>query len=333
VWGGFLPVCWWACGGCVLFGAVCFSCAGAAVAGAACWAGGVTVWVRVFAVTSRGWSPSVVVLGSLRRCFAWAVVLGAGCCLGFCLLGRLVLLAGWGWVVAADVVRVPASVRAKVQLCIRAAELRVRHARFVEIARELGLPDAATARRAVEEGLALVPSEDVRAVRRLAADELHAVGRSAWGLVDDPGPATTVSGKVIIDPGSGEPYPDNSVRVAALGKILEVNKELRKLHGADAPKQSMSVVASMSAEEIRSVAAQVMAQARDAEREVTGFGGPAELPAGGPGSGEAGGRLWSRGRRRVGCGPSTLMSRRRWRSWRVPVSIWRWRSGRSCCRS
>jgi len=154
-----------------------------------------------------------------------------------------------------------------VQRCIRAAELRAQHWTFPRIAAELGFSSARAAQDAVRHGLRAVPAEDVREVRRMAADELHKVARSALGIIDDPGPLTSATGKVIVDEETGRPFPDQQARTAALRTLLDVNRELRKLYGADAPKQSVSMFAALSADEIRAMAAQVHSEALSAERE------------------------------------------------------------------
>ena len=53
-----------------------------------------------------------------------------------------------------------------VRVCVRAAELRSRFMFFTDIARELGLSSPQEALRAVRQGIALTPVDDIREVRR-----------------------------------------------------------------------------------------------------------------------------------------------------------------------
>jgi hypothetical protein len=143
----------------------------------------------------------------------------------------------------------------KAQVCIRAAELRAQHMTFANIARELGLATPAVAQRAVRTGLTLIPSEDVREVRRLSDQRLDRMARKLLGVIAEPGPLVS-QGKIITDE-DGVPYPDQMVRTRALEALLKVDGEMRKLHGADAPKRSVTITADMIAARISELKAEL----------------------------------------------------------------------------
>jgi hypothetical protein len=156
----------------------------------------------------------------------------------------------------------------RAQLCIRAAELRARHVPFADIARELGLASPAVAQRAVRTGLTLIPSEDVREVRRLSDQRLDRMARKLLAVIAEPGPLVS-QGKIIVDEG-GVPFPDQMVRTRALEALLKVDGEMRKLHGADAPKRSVTITADMVASRIAELRAELGVSGSGAALE--GFG-------------------------------------------------------------
>ena len=179
----------------------------------------------------------------------------------------------------------------KAQTCIRAAELRARSMSFRDIAAELVLSSPAEAKKCAEVGYGLAPGEDLRMARRRAADELDEIRREAWKVVENPGYATTVTGKLVLipDPETGEEKPqlDKQAVIAALNLLKAVNAEYRKLYGTDAPKRSLSVVTSL--EEVNAEIERVRAEIEEGERQtlldVQGAGdddpgGPKALPPG-----------------------------------------------------
>jgi hypothetical protein len=136
---------------------------------------------------------------------------------------------------------VPGPVAAeKARLCLLAARLRTRKMKYTDIAVELGFTSAQAAKQAVSVGLGLMPAENFTEARRQASEELDEMARGAWEEIDNPPPMTTVSGKIVINPDTGQPYPDAVVRIQARRLLLDIQKEWRKLHGVDAPKQSVT---------------------------------------------------------------------------------------------
>ena len=141
---------------------------------------------------------------------------------------------------SSDPARITPLAAEKARICILAARLRTRRMTFTDIAAELGLSSPAAAKQAVSVGLGLLPSENFAEARREAREELDEMARGAWEVIDNPGLATTVSGKLILDPDTGRAMPDRQAEIAARRLLLEIHKERRKLDGVDAPKQSVS---------------------------------------------------------------------------------------------
>ena len=150
---------------------------------------------------------------------------------------------------SSDPARITPLAAEKARICILAARMRTRRTAFTDIAAELGLRDAAAAKQAVSVGLGLLPSENFAEARREAREELDEMARGAWEVIDNPGLATTVSGKLILEPGTNRAMPDRQAEIAARKLLLEIHKERRKLDGVDAIKQSVTFSGSL--EELR----------------------------------------------------------------------------------
>jgi hypothetical protein len=131
----------------------------------------------------------------------------------------------------------------KAQLCIRAAEMRASHKTFAEIARQLHLASPAVAKRAVQRGLGMIPSEDVREMRRLFDQRMDRYSLGLLEVVENPGPLVS-QGKIITGE-DGEPYPDQMVRVRAYEALLKTLAEQKRMHGADAPRRSVTITSDM----------------------------------------------------------------------------------------
>ena len=158
----------------------------------------------------------------------------------------------------------------RARICIRAAELRARSVSYRDIAAELGLDSPLAAKKCAETGYGLAPGEDLRMARRRAADELDEIRREAWQVVENPGWATTVTGKLVLIPdenGTEKPQLDRQAVIAALNVLRGANSEYRKLHGTDAPRQTVSVVASAPLEELQAAVEHMRAEVAEAERQ------------------------------------------------------------------
>jgi hypothetical protein len=83
---------------------------------------------------------------------------------------------------------------------------------------------------------------EYRAEMMAKLDELES---GAWEQIRNPGPKTSVTGRVIESPETGEPLPDNVVRDTARNTVLKVVRTRMDLLGLAAPRKSMSLQASM----------------------------------------------------------------------------------------
>ena len=96
-------------------------------------------------------------------------------------------------------------------------------------------------RRALDRIVAPAVAE-YRAEMLAKLDELES---GAWEQIRNPGPKTSVTGRVIESPETGEPLPDNVVRDTAQNTVLKVVRTRMDLLGLAAPRKSMSLQASM----------------------------------------------------------------------------------------
>jgi hypothetical protein len=167
-------------------------------------------------------------------------------------------------------VRIAGPTADKARLCIQAAELRARHKSFTEIAATLNLASPMVAKRAVQEGLTLIPAEDVREVRRLSDQRLDRMARDLIDVVDNPGPLVS-QGKIMLNEENLDapavPYPDQMVRVRALEALIKLDAEYRKLHGADAPRRSVTITSEMIAARVAELKNQLGLQGASAALE------------------------------------------------------------------
>ena len=61
------------------------------------------------------------------------------------------------------------------------------------------------------------------------AREFADLAARAWKIADDPPPMTTVSGQLVVDEHTGEPYPDRMAQLEALKTLLAINRARRDL--------------------------------------------------------------------------------------------------------
>jgi hypothetical protein len=155
--------------------------------------------------------------------------------------------------------RISATATERVRLCNRAADMRAQHRSYREIAVELDLSSPAAAKMAVDQALAWQPVEDLRALRRLHAMSLARAGREALARVEDPGPLVS-QGKIMYNEETGEPFPDNGVRIQALQTWIKLLADERKFHGTDAPKRQVNLTGEIPTEYLQAQLAAVRAE-------------------------------------------------------------------------
>ena len=161
---------------------------------------------------------------------------------------------------------IPRAAEENARTCIRAAEMRARGASWAEIQAELGLETQKAARLCAEKGYGLAPGEDLRIARRRAAGRTGPARRELWKDIEGPGPVITVSGKIVRDPETKEPLKDRRIRIDAINALRGVSDAYRKLYGTDAPRQSVSIVASARLEDLQAAIEQMRAEVAEAER-------------------------------------------------------------------
>jgi hypothetical protein len=98
------------------------------------------------------------------------------------------------------------------------------------------------ARRRALDAIRAPAVAEYRAEMLAKLDELES---GAWQQIRNPGPKTSVTGRVVEDPQTGEPLPDNVVRDTARNTVLKVVRTRMDLLGLAAPRKSMSLQASM----------------------------------------------------------------------------------------
>ncbi len=95
------------------------------------------------------------------------------------------------------------------------------------------------ARRRALDRIVAPAVQEYRAEMLAKLDELES---GAWQQIRNPGPKTSVTGRVIEDPQTGEPLPDNVVRDTARNTVLKVVRTRMDLLGLAAPRKSMSLL-------------------------------------------------------------------------------------------
>lgn len=150
---------------------------------------------------------------------------------------------------------------------------------YAAIAKVLGYQNHSGAQKAVQRALAAIPAPDVEELRALQGEELDMIQIEAWQVVKGTHLKSSNSGKVVLDPTTGEPLHDPAPKVAALGVLLRAADRRARLYGLDAPTKATVDVSMMTAEAAFEVIdAQLARLNAEVEREERG-----QLPPGHPG--------------------------------------------------
>jgi hypothetical protein len=115
----------------------------------------------------------------------------------------------------------------------RALELRADGLSFRQIGQQLGC-SSTTAFRRVERGLDRTLREPADRVRAL---ELHRLDQALAHTVAVLRARHVViqGGRAVLDPTTGQPYPDHGPALAAIDRLLRISESRRRLLGLDAP--------------------------------------------------------------------------------------------------
>jgi len=109
---------------------------------------------------------------------------------------------------------------------------------------EMGLPgikNRGCVSKARRRALDAIRAPAVAEYRAEMLAKLDALEAGAWDDVRNPGPRVSVTGKVVEDPQTGEPLPDNAVRDQARNTVLKAVRTRMDLLGLAAPRKSMSL--------------------------------------------------------------------------------------------
>ena len=137
----------------------------------------------------------------------------------------------------------------------QAAELAVQGLSYDAIAAELGMTDRSVAYKAVRRARLTAAAEDPSTTERRQAqlEELRIIRERAHGLLRDPIPAVSRTGKVVINEATGEPIPDGQILLGAMQIITKCNEREAKLTGTESARKSVTITghADATVEEIR----------------------------------------------------------------------------------
>ncbi len=109
----------------------------------------------------------------------------------------------------------------------RAAQLASKGWTYSEIAAELGYANRAGAYRAAQRCIYETAVEDgtTEELRRQQIEELRQLRQRMLAVLDNPPPAISRTGKVVVDD-QGEPVPDAAAIVAAAAVIIRANERI-----------------------------------------------------------------------------------------------------------
>jgi hypothetical protein len=173
--------------------------------------------------------------------------------------------------------KIPTVSLEKIQVCTQIADLRTKGWSYRDIGAKYGMSPADAQRCAVT-GASVTPPDNARMIRKMAEDQVMAGIRTAFAIIDDPPYAFAANGTVITDPVTGKPMRDIGAVLAAVTRLYEGVDRLCKLNGTYVARPTLSVIATMSAAEIRAVTAKMTAEAAEIES-----GAPVTLPVTLPG--------------------------------------------------
>jgi hypothetical protein len=138
----------------------------------------------------------------------------------------------------------------------RAAQLASKGWTYSEIAAELGYANRSVAYRAAQRCMYETAVEDgtTEQLRRQQVEELRQLRQRMWAVLDNPPPAISRTGKIVVDD-EGNPVPDAAAVVAAAAVVLRANERVSRLRGTEAPKRTVTMTGNASVSEIRAAMA------------------------------------------------------------------------------
>jgi hypothetical protein len=91
-------------------------------------------------------------------------------------------------------------------------------------------------------------------LRRQQVEELRQLRQRMWAVLDNPPPAISRTGKIVLDD-EGNPVPDAAAVVAAAAVVIRANERVSRLRGTEAPKRTVTMTGNASVAEIRAAMA------------------------------------------------------------------------------
>lgn len=110
--------------------------------------------------------------------------------------------------------------------------LRARGYTFVRIATEMGFAGESGARAAVERALARGVRDATEAAKDLLIADLNAAKQAVWAVLEANHLMVSDGRVVRLD---DTPLPDDGPVLAAVDRLVKINRELAKIYGAYAP--------------------------------------------------------------------------------------------------
>lgn len=115
----------------------------------------------------------------------------------------------------------------------RAIEMRAQGESFQSIATTLGYSDASGASKAYHRALKRRPAQNVDEIRAQEGERLEYLWRKTSEVIENPPPAHSAIGKIVIDTRTGEPVLDQSVKIRAITEYRHLSESYRKMCGVD----------------------------------------------------------------------------------------------------
>jgi hypothetical protein len=122
----------------------------------------------------------------------------------------------------------------------RAVELRRRGLTYEQIADQLSFSAVSSAFDAVKRGLADIATEETPGLTLMSMERLDALTRLFERIAATKHYAISLgSGKVVMDPATGQPLIDDNPAMQAGLALLRIEESRRKLKGLDAPSRKL----------------------------------------------------------------------------------------------
>ena len=133
----------------------------------------------------------------------------------------------------------------------RAVALVARGWSYAEVAAELDYSDRGTCHRAVKRARWEAAQLDSTSAEFAAAQlaEMDALKKAAWAVIESPPPLVDRVGRIVHD-GEGNVIPNDEAVAKARADIIKANQRQGQIRGTDAPRKSLSLIATPDAKSL-----------------------------------------------------------------------------------